>query len=163
MTEKKPRLPKGNMFMPDTTIKDMRSIYKKEKNAGAALRLLACIKRKEGHTLRNIGRAINCRFETVGAWLRRMHRLGLKGRYHKPKTIQASLEEFVDDIILEFFPPYTPELNPVEGQWKVQKQHAANRTYDSVNDMQESIDRMYASGEIKVVKTHDYLNAQIRT
>lgn len=105
MTEKKPRLPKGDMFMPDTTIKDMRGTYKKEKNAGAALRLLACIKRKEGHTLRYIGRAINCRFETVGAWLRRMHRLGLKGRYHDKhpgatcKLTPEQLVELKEDLV----------------------------------------------------------------
>ena len=82
MIEKKPRLPKGDMFMPDTTIEELDGMYIKEKNPGAILRLLACIKRKQGYTLREIGRDINRRFETVGAWLRRMHRLGLRGRYH---------------------------------------------------------------------------------
>ncbi|MXY61637.1 MAG: hypothetical protein F4Y82_05965 [Cenarchaeum sp. SB0665_bin_23] len=47
MTEKRPRLPKGNMFMPDTTIEELRDIYK---NAGTILRMLAYIKRKEYHT-----------------------------------------------------------------------------------------------------------------
>ncbi len=47
MTEKRPRLPKGNMFMPNTTIEELRDIYN---NTGTILRLLACIKRKEYHT-----------------------------------------------------------------------------------------------------------------
>ena len=80
--------------------------------------------------------------------------------YHKSKKIQEGLKKFGNDIILEFFLPYTPELNPVEGQWKTQKQHVANRIYSSIKDMQEAIGRMYASGEIKVVKMHDYLNVQ---
>ena len=52
---------------------------------------------------------------------------------------------------------YTPELNPVEPQWREQKRHTAGRPYQSAEDMQKSIDTMYETGEIKTVKTYDYL------
>ncbi len=79
MAEKRPRLSTGNIFMPDTIIEELRDIYK---NTRTILKLLACIKRKEVNTLSDIGRAINCWFKTVSAWLWCIHRLGLEGRYH---------------------------------------------------------------------------------
>lgn len=77
--------------------------------------------------------------------------------YHRSHTVQEGLEKFGEDIILEFLLPYAPETNPSEGQWKIQKQHTANRGYESMEEMQESINHMYDTGEIKIAKMHDYL------
>lgn len=77
--------------------------------------------------------------------------------YHKSIAVQEGLKEFGGDVILEYLLPYAPETNPSEGQWKIQKQHTANRGYASVDEMQESINRMYDTGEIKIAKIHDYL------
>lgn len=77
--------------------------------------------------------------------------------YHKSLAVREGLEKFGEDIILEYLLPYAPETNPSEGQWRIQKQHTANRGYESVEEMQESIDRMYDTGEIKIAKMHDYL------
>ena len=38
--------------------------------------------------------------------------------HHKSAMIR---EAFEGDVVLEYFPPYTPELNPVEVQWRVIK------------------------------------------
>ena len=72
----------------------------------------------------------------------------------RSQTIQEGLEKFGEDVILL---PYAPETNPSEGQWRIQKQHTANRGYESVEEMQESINCMYDTGEIKIAKMHDYL------
>lgn len=77
--------------------------------------------------------------------------------YHKSCDVKEGLEEFGKDVILEYLLPYAPETNPSEGQWKIQKQHTSNRGYEDVEEMQESINRMYRTGEIKLAKMHDYL------
>ena len=51
--------------------------------------------------------------------------------YHKSKAVLEGLEEFGGDIVLEYFPKYTPELNPVEPQWREQKRHTAGRLIGS--------------------------------
>ena len=77
--------------------------------------------------------------------------------YHKSYDVRDGMADFGDDVVLEFFLPYTPELNPIEVQWRTQKRCTANRIYEDIDEMQESITRMYATGEIKPVKMHDYL------
>jgi len=79
--------------------------------------------------------------------------------YHKSKAVRDAVGKFCGDVILEYFLPYTPDLNPVETQWREQKRHTAGRQYQGVKDMQRSIDTMYETGEIKTVKTYDYLTA----
>ena len=76
--------------------------------------------------------------------------------YHKSKTVRG-VEELGGDIILEYFLPYTPDLNPIETQWE-QKRHTSGRQYQDAEDMKRSIDTMYETGEIKTVKMYDYLN-----
>lgn len=99
------RLPKGDDFMPDTTIHMIRRLLKKEKNLNAHLRLQACRYRKKGYTLRQIGDIIDTPFGTVDDWLRRMHRMGPEGRYpdKQPgaecKLNPTQLDELREDLI----------------------------------------------------------------
>ena len=78
--------------------------------------------------------------------------------YHRSKTVREGVEKLGGDVILEYFLPYTPDLNPIETQWREQKRHTSGRQYQGAEDMQRSIDTMYETGEIKTVKTYDYLN-----
>ena len=48
-------------------------------------------------------------------------------RHHKSKTVRDAVKEFCGDVILEYLLSYTPDLNPVETQWREQKQHTAGR------------------------------------
>ena len=77
--------------------------------------------------------------------------------YHKSKAMQKKLEEFGGDIIIKYFPPYTPELNPTEGQWRILKKATANTLYGTVDGMKKSMRRMMHSGEIRVAKMSGYL------
>ena len=101
----KQRLPKGNDFMPDVTIETIRKMRKKEKNANASLRLQASFFRKKGYSLRKIGDILDTSFGTVADWLRRMHKMGLEGRYHSPrpgaecKLNHIQLDELMQDLI----------------------------------------------------------------
>ena len=79
-------LPKGNSFLSDYTKKELKQIYKAEKNPKAKVRLLAAICRKEGKALRDIGELVEYPFTTVRDWLVRMHKQGLDGRYNAKKS-----------------------------------------------------------------------------
>lgn len=42
-------------------------------------------------------------------------------------------------IVLEFLPPYTPELQPVECTWPLLRETPANREFGSLNDLEEAL------------------------
>ena len=55
-------------------------------------------------------------------------------------TYLAFLSEFVN-ISVEFFPPYSPELNPTETCWKIIRANVTNSSYfENLDFIQESIE-----------------------
>lgn len=51
--------------------------------------------------------------------------------WHKSKDLKIP-----DNILIEFLPPYSPELNPVEKLWQwLRRQACRNRLFDSVEDL----------------------------
>ena len=76
---------------------------------------------------------------------------------HKSGMVRKCLKEMGGDIQIRYFPPYTPELNPVEGQWRIVKKATANTRYENTDDMADSIHRMIMSGEIAKAKMSHYL------
>ena len=74
--------------------------------------------------------------------------------YHKSGTLQEFLDGMNDEIIICYFPSYTPELNPAEGQWKSFRKAIWNRLYEGAVDMQRSINAMLREKEIPIVKTY---------
>lgn len=79
-------LPKGHNFLSDYSKRDLKNLYKHEKNPKAKVRLLAAICRKEGRALRDIGETVEYPFTTIRDWLVRMHKQGLDGCYNKKQT-----------------------------------------------------------------------------
>ena len=75
--------------------------------------------------------------------------------YHKSAATKKFLAEYGKEIVLIFLPPYTPEINPVEIQWRGIKKGSANRLY-KVDEMTKSIKYMLRKDEIKTVKMFDY-------
>ena len=61
------------------------------------------------------------------------------------------------EIQIRYFLPYTPELNPIEGQWRMMKKATANTLYKNTTDMKKAMRKMLASGEIARVKMSHYL------
>ena len=60
--------------------------------------------------------------------------------YHKTSTIRNFLARF-DNVVVEFFPPYSPELNATETCWKIIRQNVTNSTYfPTVESMQTAIE-----------------------
>ena len=64
-------LKKGEEFLPTISKKELKEIYKKEKNAKAKLRLLAALQRKTGETLDNIAFSLEKPKTTIHDWLKR--------------------------------------------------------------------------------------------
>ena len=76
---------------------------------------------------------------------------------HKSKKVKQFLEEMDDKIILDYLPPYTPELNPIEIQWRVMKKALGNQVFESADAMKDALENMFRAKEFPVVKTYKYL------
>lgn len=77
--------------------------------------------------------------------------------YHKSKAVNECLREMGGDVQIRYFLPYTPELNPIEGQWRIVKKATANTLYENTSDMANAIWRMIMGGEIIKAKMSHYL------
>ena len=79
------RLEAGSLFMPNVSEKKLVRMCAKEKNVLAKLRMLACILRKRGRSIREICRKLVMPYSTVRDWLVRMQDWGLKARFNRPR------------------------------------------------------------------------------
>ncbi|MFT4297998.1 MAG: IS630 family transposase [Candidatus Woesearchaeota archaeon] len=60
--------------------------------------------------------------------------------YHKTYCITNFLASF-ENIKVEFYPPYSPELNAIETCWKIVRANVTNSTYfKSIEDMKLAIE-----------------------
>lgn len=50
-------------------------------------------------------------------------------RYHHATLLQPLLERYKNIIALEFLPPYSPDLNPIERVWKLTRRLCTHNTY----------------------------------
>lgn len=72
--------------------------------------------------------------------------------YHKSSSIRNYLESLGDNIKVEFFPPYSPELNPIETCWKTVRNYVTNSTYfPTIEDMQEAIEGFLDQHSFKLI------------
>ena len=69
--------------MPDVNEKRLERVARREKDARAKLRLIACRDRKGGHRIRRISRDLGTAYSTVRNWLVRMSERDLKGRFNR--------------------------------------------------------------------------------
>ena len=59
--------------------------------------------------------------------------------YHKSKAVREYVESARGDAGLEFLPPYTPQLNPVETVWRDLKRRLAGRFFRSLDELKAAI------------------------
>ena len=77
--------------------------------------------------------------------------------YHKSSSIKKYLETLNKNIIVEFFPPYSPELNPTETCWKIIRANVTNSTYfPTLESMQKSIEN-FLYKHFFMLKVSNYL------
>lgn len=74
----------------NVSMKKLQTLYKKEKNVKAKLRLLAAIKRKEGKNIEDIAHSLNKPVMTVHNWLRRFNE-GIQNLYDKSQPGRPGL------------------------------------------------------------------------
>ena len=77
--------------------------------------------------------------------------------YHKSKYVKKEIKKFNGEVVIKYFLPCTPELDAMEGQWRILKKATANTLYETTSGMKKSIRRMIRRGEIKVAKMSRYL------
>ena len=86
------RLESGTALMPGVSEKRLEKAARKEKDRSTKFRLLVCLARKRGHSIRRISRDLKTAYSTVRDWLVRMRGRGLKGRYNaRPKGRRAKI------------------------------------------------------------------------
>ena len=73
----------GYRFMSNVSKKKLIRASAKERNQLAKFRLLTCIRRKGGHSIRKICKELAMPYSTVRDWLVRMQERGLKGRFNR--------------------------------------------------------------------------------
>ena len=76
---------------------------------------------------------------------------------HKSHDVKKFVKECKGDIILKYYPSYTPQLNKAENQWLNLRRFTANRVFDSLNDCKKFIRKGLNGGKIKIVEMSDYL------
>ncbi len=84
------RLEAGSLFMPNVSEKKLVRMCAKEKNVLAKLRMLACIMRKQSHSIREICRKLVMPYSTVRDWLVRMQERGLRARFNRMRRGRKS-------------------------------------------------------------------------
>ena len=57
--------------------------------------------------------------------------------YHKSSHVRKEVRKLGGNVVLRYFPEYTSELNPAEGQWRNTRLHTADRLYESADEMKQ--------------------------
>jgi len=61
-------------------------------------------------------------------------------RYHHASMLNPFLVSHSDTLLLEFLPPYSPELNPIERVWKLTRRLCThNQYFPSLDDLVDSV------------------------
>jgi putative transposase len=66
--------------------------------------------------------------------------------FHKTNVIREYLERHASWISVEFIPPYSPELNPIETCWKVTKNNITKSQYfPTIEEMQAALETFWTT------------------
>jgi transposase len=78
------------------------------------------------------------------------------GAFHQAKALTLA-----DTVIAIFFPPYSPELNPIERLWRDLKDqlayHSPHQTLDELSDRVAQIINRYSTDNIRSLMAFSYL------
>ena len=65
-------------------------------------------------------------------------------RYHHAKMHKKWREKVSCNFILEYLPPYSPELNPIERVWKLTRRlRLHNRYFPKLEDVFHSVESLF--------------------
>ncbi len=64
--------------------------------------------------------------------------------FHKTQCIKSLFEEYSKQISVEYIPPYSPELNPIETCWKVTRNQVTKSQYfKNIDEMQDKLEKFW--------------------
>lgn len=70
--------------------------------------------------------------------------------YHKRQDIREKVIQELPNIVLEFLPAYSPDLNIIELVWHSGKEYIAHRLFKSVDELKELLQRLLNQGELVI-------------
>jgi transposase len=77
-------------------------------------------------------------------------------RYHHAKMHQGWRAQHAESFVLDFLPPYSPELNPIERVWRlVRRRCIHNKYFPSLEDVMQTVEDQFfqwASGSETLVR-----------
>lgn len=68
--------------------------------------------------------------------------------FHKRQDILNKIESELSKIRLEFLPPYSPDYNLIELVWHSAKEYIANKLFESVEELEELLNKLLNEGEL---------------
>lgn len=77
--------------------------------------------------------------------------------YHKSNKVKSYLDSVKNDVKVIHFLKYTPELNPIEIQWREIKKNLGNQFFVNTDEMKQCIRKLLKTGDVPVVKVFKYL------
>lgn len=79
---------------------------------------------------------------------REMHLILDNSRYHHAKLLDAWQEDYKEDVVFDFLPPYSPELNPIERVWKLTRRLCVhNRYFPELDDLVQTVEEQFKPWE----------------
>jgi len=64
--------------------------------------------------------------------------------FHKTDVVKYLLKKHNQQIVVEYIPPYSPELNPIETCWKVTKNAVTkSQHFKTIDSMQEALENFW--------------------
>ena len=76
--------------------------------------------------------------------------------YHKAKAVRKFVDDANGDIELIFLPAYTPQLNPIEIQWRVLKRLLHGRYFATIEELEAAIMSLVDKCQMRPVKIMKY-------
>lgn len=78
------------------------------------------------------------------------------GPYHVTKNMQEFFVENREHLHVEYFPSYSPELDPIEQSWRETKRWLAIRNWNNKADLKEQLISAFQQDFVKI-PIYDYL------
>ena len=77
--------------------------------------------------------------------------------YHRYRAVNEFVKSACGEIKLAYLLPYTPQLNPIEIQWRVLKEMLAGKYFESTDGLVGAITDLIDSGQMRPVRLMKYL------
>jgi transposase len=66
--------------------------------------------------------------------------------FHKTLCVKKIIERYSNMVSVEYIPPYSPELNPIETCWKVTKNNVTKSQYfQNIDLMQHALEKFWSN------------------